>query len=245
MNDSNFARFVHDFAKSDYFLLSKVSKSWLADRPHRTYGTIFQELMERVALDQGATHWVEKSPHHSLLCEDLVELYPRARFVCLTREPAALIPSLLNAPWRRKTRYPLRALSIVRSCMTYQLYRDHLERFAKRHANAILLRYEDLSADCEHELRKLCSFLGLTYNDDMLHAPFERNSSFRSTRHRATAMSLQDNLYIRKSLAMLRWAPPNLLHLANRVKLSVRPEPWPDWVWRRCPLESAPPAVSA
>ena len=244
-DERNFQRFAHDFARSDYFLLSKLSPRWFADLQPRNYGAIFYDLMEQVAIDQGATHWVEKSPHHSLLGHELATLYPHAKFVCLIREPSALIPSLLNAPWRPKTRYPLRALMIVRSCMTYRLYSDHLNQFARTHANAMLLRYEDLHVDCESELKKLCLFLGLPYQNDMLDVQFRRNSSFRSKKERSQATSRHDRLCIATSLAVIRLVPHRLLNMANRLKQRIRPEPWPNWVWRRCPLEQEPPIVNA
>lgn len=243
--EKNFERFVRDFAQSDYFLLSNLSRKWFADLPHRSYGAIFYDLMERVARREGATHWVEKSPHHALYSQELSELFPNARFICLLRKPSSLIPSLLNAPWRQRIRYPLRALDILRSCVTYTLYKKHLLYFARSNPNAIVLRYEDLVAHPEDELRRLCLFLGFEYKTELLDVPYKRNSSFRSNQERSNVLSHLDRLCIQVCLTCLQLMPCRLLASANKLKQLFRPEPWPDWVWRRCPLDEDPPAIKA
>ena len=241
--EPNFRRFVRDFTQSDYFLLTGLSPSWLEGLGHRTYGAIFQDLMEHAARQRGATHWLEKSPHHTLYCHELAKLFPNAKFVCLLREPTALIPSLISAPWRQRERYPARALSILRSCMTYTLYRKHLLLFAQAHANSILLHYEDLAAKPECEIERLCQFLGLPYDPQMVDVPFLRNSSFSSKRERCDSASKLDCLCMQLGLSCVQLVPERFLYWLNKLKQRLRPEPWPEWVWRRSPLASVPPAV--
>lgn len=243
--ESNFKRFRQDFAQSDYFLLSKLPTSWFDEVQYRDYGSIFYDLMERVARREGATHWIEKSPHHTLHCQDIAKLFPSAKFVCLLRQSGTLIPSLMNAPWRAKSRYPMRGLQILRSCSTYTLYKKHLHDFARDNPNAIVLYYEDIIADPQHELGKLCQFLGLECQPEMLDVPFTQNSSFRSKADRSKALNSLDRLSIRACLACLQPIPRRFLYMSNRLKQWLRPEPWPDWVWRRCPLGEAPPVVRA
>lgn len=243
--ESNFRRFARDFAKSDYFLLSKLPASWFDELQYRDYGAIFYDLMERVARREGATHWVEKSPHHTLHCQDIAQRFPDAKFVCLLRQSRTLIPSLMNAPWREKSRYPMRGLEILRSCSTYTLYKKHLHNFAKNNTNAMVLYYEDVLARPKQEMERLCQFLGLAWQPEMVDVPFEQNSSFRSKKERSKALNWLDRFSIQACLACLQPIPRRVLYMSNNLKQSLRPEPWPDWVWRRCPLGEEPPVVQA
>ena len=244
-DEESYSRFVRHFSQSDFFLLSDVSPSWFSEFSDRGYATIFHGLMEHVALRGGATHWVEKSPHHSLHCYELAELYPNAKFVCILRDSKTLIPSLLSAPWRPRTPYPLRALAILRTCMTYTLYTKHLVQFAEKMPNAKLVRYEELTENTEKELTRLCDFLDLPYQAEMVDVPFKRNTSFRTNEERSICTSALDMLLVRLFLSIMWLVPHRLLYWANKLKVAIRPEPWPDWVWRRCPLGEKPPAVNA
>lgn len=244
-DDRRYRRFLNDFAQSDYFLLSDLPFEWLSQRRSRDYARIFHELMESVALRDGATHWVEKSPHHSLYSEDLASQYPNAVFVCVLREPATLLPSLLNAPWRAASKYPWRILTIIRSCMSYVLFSKHLKKFAKQKPNAILIHYEKLLVNPKEQANKLCAFLNLPYQAEMIDVPFIKNSSFRTGADRSRATSTTDRLFIHIALGLFRLIPLRVLHLTNKLKSFIRPEPWPDWVWRRLPLNEKPPAVNA
>ena len=240
-----YERFVRHFSQSDYFLLSGVSPSLFSETPDRNYATIFHGLMERVACRSKATHWVEKSPHHSLHCYELAELYPDAKFVCILRHWKTLIPSLLNAPWRTTTPYPLRALAIFRTCMTYILYTKHLVRFVQKTPNATLVHYETLTEQTDRELTRLCAFVGLSYQPEMTNVLFQKNSSFRTREERARCTSAFDMVLARLFLFVMWKMPHRFLYLANKLKLRIQPEPWPSWVWRRRPLGERPPAVNA
>lgn len=242
-DDQRYRRFLNDFAKSDYFLLSNLPFEWLLKCRSRDYTRIFHELMEDVALREGATHWIEKSPHHSLHCEDLAKRFPNAAFVCVLREAVTLLPSLLNAPWRTASRYPWRFLTIFRSCMSYTLFSKQLKVFAKHNPNAILLHYETILENSKDEAKKLCSFLDLNYQAEMTNVPFRKNSSFQSGADRSQANSTIDRFFARIALGIFKLIPLRALQIANQIKNFIRPEPWPDWVWRRQPLEEKPPAV--
>jgi len=237
-------RFSNDFAQSDYFLLSDLPPEWLSQCRSRDYARIFHELMENVAQRDGATHWIEKSPHHSLYSQDLADKFPDATFICVLRNPVALLLSLLHAPWRERSRYPWRVLAIIRSCMSYVLYSKHLRNFAQQNHHAILLHYEKLCANPDDEMKRLCAFLNLPYQDGLTKTPFKKNSSFQAGADRSRASSMIDRSLIQITLGLFNLIPLNALHLANRLKNAIRPEPWPAWVWRRQPLSEKPPVVS-
>lgn len=244
-DDQNYQRFAEDFAKSDYFLLSNLPYSWLIQQRSRSYSGIFRALMDQVAAREGASHWVEKSPHHTLVCNELAAQFPDAKFLCVLRKPVTLMPSLLNAPWRRATSYPRRLITLAGACLSYTLFAKTLRRFAERHPSATLVSYESLAANTSEEARAMCRFVELPCRCDIQEVPFKPNSSFAKGRDRSEALSALDRLYIQLTLALLSLMPLCALSAVDRLKNHFQGEPWPEWVWRRYPLGKQPPMVGA
>jgi hypothetical protein len=116
---------------------------------------------EAYAAQHGKSRWGDKTPHYVHHVDHLLRLWPGARFVVLVRDGRDVALSLQRMPfgpnnawaaaqwWARGIRAGARA--------------------EREHPGAVLtLRYEDLARRPEEEIRRLCSFLGLSYTDDML-----------------------------------------------------------------------------
>ncbi len=58
-------------------------------------------LYEKAA-EEGATHFVDKSPPYCLVAEELMRIFPEAKFVFLWRNPLSVIASMIETwgPWR-------------------------------------------------------------------------------------------------------------------------------------------------
>ena len=105
---------------------------------------------------------IDKTPHHTEHVGRLSNAYPGSRFIHLVRDGRDVIPSLQAMPW-----FPLR----YRDAALY--WRDRA--LSGRGALGIVgssrfheLRYEDLLSDPERELTRLCRFLELDFEPEML-----------------------------------------------------------------------------
>jgi hypothetical protein len=123
---------------------------------------MLSELGQAYALREQKQRWGEKTPVHCEYVPILLEMFPKANFVHIVREPRDVIASQLRIGslsssdplaialrWRRIVR---EAIGFARSMPDHHL----------------VLRYEDLVAAPEVELRNLCSHLGIAYEASML-----------------------------------------------------------------------------
>jgi sulfotransferase family protein len=105
----------------------------------------------------------EKTTYYALHGDRIAELFPRAQFIHVYRDPRDVAASYLEQYWCSKGT----ALGCARHIKrTY----DHADRLASHvgPARFTTVRYEDLVADSERELRRLCAFLGEDYDPAML-----------------------------------------------------------------------------
>ena len=142
--------------------------------------TLFEFVLEwyRPASDQTKElRVIEKTPLHVECMEEIFTLYTNASFVHIVRDPRNAISSILNTPFVASTCLPWHAQRwnlILHLAWTFR-------QIAPR--NIISIRYEDLVEDTETTLKRVCAFVGLTYDLKMLVAfAEEANKNFVSSR---------------------------------------------------------------
>lgn len=132
------------------------------------------EGVRRLAVDlyascrrqSGARYFLDKTPRYHHIVPELSELLPDARFIVLRRNPLSILASVSDA-WFGGD---------VAAALSNPHHRHDLTAgFAHLDAAPALLgeracsiRYESLVADTEHELRRLCTFLDIEFDDAML-----------------------------------------------------------------------------
>jgi len=128
------------------------------------YKAVFYKLLYTMAKKTTAAPklLIEKTPSHLKVVDNLVELFPKARFVILIRDPRAIAVSFLKyrpvyGKFKRiiyfvhRAFYLRDALSKINYCLK------------NYHKKVLLIRYEDLIMNREAQLRKVCDFLSIEY----------------------------------------------------------------------------------
>jgi hypothetical protein len=235
-DEANFRRFARSFGTSEYYLLSGLDPGWLTNLKVRSYPEIFRAMMEEVARRRGgADFWVEKSPDHTPLADELAATFPDARFICIVRQPQSATASIL---WLRRP--PQSSSARVCALLALSLFRAQqrlLTHFCRRHQDrCFLTQYEDFVADSEGETRRACKFLGIDYEPAMLDLPWQRNTSFHSI-DRRHALRLSDRIIIAAAGTLLNLAPLCLLRAIlawHRTRRRKRQGGivFPKWTWR-------------
>jgi hypothetical protein len=126
-----------------------------------TLGSCLQVPFQAYADKFDKPRWGVKRPSYFRYVDALLRLYPNAQFVHLVRDGRDAAASLLGMTWfRGDIRH---ATAIWADAM------DYADRNARRLAadQWFELRYEDLVADAEPQLRRLCAFLGEDYDPRM------------------------------------------------------------------------------
>ncbi|GIG82371.1 sulfotransferase family protein [Planotetraspora kaengkrachanensis] len=120
-------------------------------------GMVFKSYAERF----GKPRWGDKRPSYYRHVEILTRLFPDAQFVHIVRDGRDCVASLKEMPWYKPD-----------SIGAMANWAEAID-FGRRHARKLpadtfyQLRYEDLTADPEAELKKLCTFIGEDYDPAM------------------------------------------------------------------------------
>jgi hypothetical protein len=101
----------------------------------------------------------EKTPHNALVAEMLCQWYPGASVIHLLRDPRDAVASMLRMPWA-----PGNVRSNALSWLLFNLAAWRLRNTPQY----LLVRYEQLVAQSEQELRRICAFVGEEYSPAML-----------------------------------------------------------------------------
>ena len=128
------------------------------------YGAILNKLQTRYFLD--------KSPPYVYIYPKLVEMYPYAKYIILTRNPAAVLSSYANT--FEITDYNI--MNRYEAVMQYEYSHNHMtqgfeylcQALEHSNSNKFIVRYEELVEDPEAVINKICHYLGVTFESAMI-----------------------------------------------------------------------------
>ena len=119
---------------------------------------LWDRLLHRELAATGKQVLVNKTPNDVFIADEIARCWTDARFIYLLRHPGAIARS------RQQTRPQDSAERNARMVLRYC---NALEQ-ARAVRPGATVRYEDLTADTRGETQKLCAFLGLEWEPEML-----------------------------------------------------------------------------
>ncbi|WP_433429815.1 sulfotransferase family protein [Nonomuraea sp. CA-141351] len=120
---------------------------------------VWDRLLHRELTRSGKPILAEKTPSNVFAWRRLAACWPDARFVFLLRHPMSIVQSWHEADPEKR---PME--EAVPRTLSYMTYLEE----ARTHLEGLTVRYEELVAEPERELRRLCLFLGLEFEPAML-----------------------------------------------------------------------------
>jgi hypothetical protein len=152
-----------------------------------TAAGIFEAFLLYEATKKGKTVPCDHTPRNVFYIGDILELYPEARVVNIVRDSRDVLLSQ-KRKWKRRflgaeDTTPL--TESFRSWVNYhpitvsKLWNSSIsaaDRFADHH-HVYSLRFEDLLADPEETVRKVCRFVGISFDNSLLEVPQIGSSS--------------------------------------------------------------------
>jgi len=115
---------------------------------------LWDRLLERELTASRKSIIADKTPNNVFIVDRLREAWPDARFIFLLRHPGAIARS------RQAYKGEGADALVVRYCEALEAARQTYDGHT--------VRYEDLTADPDRELRRICDFLGVAYEPTML-----------------------------------------------------------------------------
>lgn len=115
------------------------------------------------AADKGATFFLDKTPRYYLIADDVIRIFPDARFIFLWRNPLAIVTSIINT-WGRPGQWNLHNSRVD----LFTGMRNLIEVYAAHSEQVCAVQYETLVAGGSGEWKRLFDFLGLPFSTDLL-----------------------------------------------------------------------------
>ena len=107
---------------------------------------------------------VDKNPVYSLFVGDLIEIFPDAKFIILTRDYRDNIAS------RRKYTGGIVSSTLYNLADTWRNYYKQIEKWQSRFPGKFMyLRYEDLVSQTGTEIHRICGFIDIPVQENMFH----------------------------------------------------------------------------
>lgn len=133
---------------------------------------VIDTLLVPIADRYGRFYLSAKTPGNVFVFEDLMDLYPRARFVNVVRDPRAVIALMLRVGARAK-RKGVRLQPFTRDVGAAIRYMQQSHSAGDAAALAdpervLTVRYEDLVTAPATETRRMSAFLGVSWHERML-----------------------------------------------------------------------------
>lgn len=120
---------------------------------------LWDRVMHRELALSGKEFFVDKTPSNAFVHHRIATAWPDARFVFLIRHPASIAASWAEASAGRRTGEEA-VLDALRYMKAVQRAREDL--------TGLTVRYEHLTAEPEVETRRICEFLEVDWEPDML-----------------------------------------------------------------------------
>lgn len=133
------------------------------------HAEVYLAFLRVYAARHGKSVVGEKTPAYLLRVPTLHSLFPRARFVCIVRDPRDVSLSWRTASWRGTAAY--------HALLWRHFYRAAVLHRADLGEAFLMVRYEDLLSDTARVLARCCQHVGVDFDPDMLtfHAGGQRN----------------------------------------------------------------------
>lgn len=167
-NDNDIDKFLDTLwiRKREFKELWNIDEETLRNELKKKTPISFVELYEEVLLGYDSTKTasliVDKNPLYSEFIFKLSEVFPKAKFIAIVRDPRDRYVSL------KKHKSEVFKNNIIRSAKWKSFYNKILE-FKEQHSeNLHILKFEDLITSPEVTLRSLCDYLEVDYSDQMM-----------------------------------------------------------------------------
>jgi hypothetical protein len=102
--------------------------------------------------------WGEKTPIHFVYINEILKIYPKAKFVHIIRDPRDVFSSMIASSWVKIFPFEEKISQYKISCQIHLSISE----------NICSVKYEDLVKEPEKNLKKIFSFTNLNYTDQIL-----------------------------------------------------------------------------
>ncbi len=151
------------------------------------YREIFSAFMEIQARNEGKVRWGNNTPRDLFSVEDILAFYPDAKIIVCIRDVRDFLISYRDKWMATSSAEAERLRKLYHPVVTTLLWKSSMKRVLKLRGSLpaktfCLVRYEDLVSSPEATVKRICSFLGESFETTMLR--IESNNSSAGERQK-------------------------------------------------------------
>jgi len=123
--------------------------------------TFIMQLYTRAAKSK-SKYFLDKTPRYSLVVEDIIELFPKGKFVFLWRNPLAVIASIIETWTDSKFNLLYNKIDL------FDGLANLIAAYEKYAEKSCVIHYETLLLNPESELKRLMNYLEMPFDPSLL-----------------------------------------------------------------------------
>ena len=168
--DAKYGQHLNVKAKEEF--LRHTNNSEIINQAQQVYA---DSIYSSIIRESDKRYFLDKTPRYIYIVNRLKEIYPKAKFIVLLRNPAAVISSYAHT-WYKDS---FIKLSEDRFCRyDFEKGFEQLANFANSEfKNKHVIHYEDLVSKPDEAVSKLFGYLNLKYNEKYINYNNEKSSS--------------------------------------------------------------------
>ncbi len=165
VNSENIQVVLEDLVNVDKFKDWGISKAELEKEVEELDEINFKNIIQIpyiiYARNQGKVIWGDKNPLHSLKIEEIISVFPDARFIHIIRDGRDTVLSLRETEWGTK--------DVNEAATDWVNFVSSANTSAKVHSNNVVeINYENLVSNPEEVIKNVTDFLGIEFEKSML-----------------------------------------------------------------------------
>lgn len=207
----NYVGLIELWSETDFFKCAGMDKElfYRLEKQPADYFELFSILMDKYATDRDKKYWLQKvNPYDGVKC---IANYPDAHLIVIKRNLVDVIRSSVKM---KTTKYPGSKKNPVKEVFFY-VFQEKILNSIK--AEYTYVKFENLKANQEKEVKRICEALSLEYDPSVLESKFKPNTSFKKTEERASTLPRQEVLLIKIAYAFFRLFPLFLFKMVHRT----------------------------
>ncbi len=195
------AYFLELFSGSDIDRMAEVDMELFYRSHPRSIIAFITMLTEEYVKDRGAIYFLNNDPKQSFYIRELVHHFPDAYYIWIKRDRYDTIRSSLKMKRNRSVSMVFRR--------TFRYHMDHVmvERNRGRVGNLFELDFEDFVSQPNRVMREIAKFLAIEWDVGLLVNPYQRNTSFRDKKERASFFGRRERRLVSFFTALFRMVP--------------------------------------
>ncbi len=189
---TNYVEFVEIASVSDYFQLAGIDRNFLYSLWPTTYTEVFRVIMDDFATRSGASHWLEKTPKHTLMMEFISKEFPNSVFIAVERNLQDYLASLMML--HRSTTQSFgkieRLTFVLRQTIRWSYYNRTIKNFSRTNSKPLLLiTYEEMRKDIDNVMQRIADHIGIPFEKEMTEDLYPPNTSYKKSEKRENVLT--------------------------------------------------------